>query len=61
MGDIWSMQNGHTEKIILGKSTKTRASWMNNADGPQGAVFSVKDPNCGFPKLNLSLGVFGHH
>lgn len=33
---------------------------MNNADGLQGAVFSVEDPNYGFPKSNLSLDVFGH-
>lgn len=33
---------------------------MNNADGPQGAVFSVEDTDYGFPKFNLYLDVFGH-
>lgn len=28
---------------------KTGALCMNNADVPQGAVFSVEDPDCGFP------------
>lgn len=43
-----------------GEPVKTKESSMNHADGPQGAVFSVEDPDYRFLKLSLSLDDFGH-